>query len=212
MVVPVFRLPRGPWTLSEDLAAPGVLGVLMLDGLAGAYIGSDEQTSLELVGADDLLQPWVSLAAEASTPTEVRWQVFAPARVCILGREAVGELCAFPEVVATLMTRLVLRSRRLAFQLAVRRIVQVDQRLHLMLWHYADRWGRMTAQGVALELPLTHQQLAHAVGTRRPTLTSAVGTLSARGKLSRGAGKCWILQGEPPALYQRLRRDAALVA
>lgn len=209
---PAFELQPGPWVLPEGITAPGVLGVLVVEGLAGAHVGSGERSFLELVGREDVLQPWVTLGGEASTPTEVRWQTFAPTRVLVLGPEAAAAISAFPELVAALMERLVLRTRRMAFQLAVHRMVRIDERLDLILWHLADRWGRVNADGVVLELPLTHQQLAAVIGAQRPSLTSAVGALEAQGRLSRGPGARWVLHGEAPSLYGRLRLEAALTA
>ncbi len=211
MVAPMFELARGPWTLKRPVTEPGALGVLVVDGLAGAHIGSPDRSFLELVGREDVLQPWIiGLGAESSTPTEVRWELLEPTRVLVLGRDAATAIGAFPELIAALMTRLVVRTRRLAFQLAIQGVVTVEDRLHLLFWHFADRWGHVTPDGVVLRLALTHQQLAEVAGARRPSLTSAVGALESDGRLVRRPGHEWVLFGEAPTLYRKLRREAGL--
>jgi hypothetical protein len=210
VVAPMFELPSGPWTLERAVTEPGALGVLIVDGLAGAHIGTAERSFLELLGRDDLLQPWVTLGADSSTPTEVHWEILKPTRVLVLGREAATVIGEFPELIAALMTRLVQRSRRLAFQLATQGVVRVEDRLSLLLWHFADRWGRVTPEGVVVELAVTHQQLAEVAGAQRPSLTSAIGALESQGRLMRRPEHEWLLLGEPPKLYRKLRREAGL--
>lgn len=48
---------------------------------------------------------------------------------------------------------------------------QVQQRLQLLLNWLAHKFGRATEQGKFIELPLTHQDIADAVGTTRVTVT-----------------------------------------
>jgi CRP/FNR family transcriptional regulator, cyclic AMP receptor protein len=61
----------------------------------------------------------------------------------------------------------------------------------------AERWRHITAAGVELPLPLPHRIIAQMVGARRPTISSALTTLAADGKISRRADGGWILHGEP---------------
>ena len=47
-----------------------------------------------------------------------------------------------------------------------------------MLWHLAERWGRVHPDGVVIPLPLNHQRLADLVGAHRPSVTTAMGELN----------------------------------
>jgi CRP/FNR family cyclic AMP-dependent transcriptional regulator len=91
------------------------------------------------------------------------------------------------------------RTRSLAFHLAVTQVTRVGERLLVVLWHLADRWGRVTPEGVALALPLTHETLGRIVGARRPAVTTALRELTQRGLVTRGAGRSWLLHGDPPS-------------
>ncbi len=55
----------------------------------------------------------------------------------------------------------------------------------------------MTARGVVLALPFTHEILAEVVGAQRPSLTTGITTLEQRGLISREDGH-YVLHGEPP--------------
>jgi CRP/FNR family transcriptional regulator, cyclic AMP receptor protein len=87
------------------------------------------------------------------------------------------------------------RARTLAVNLAVTQLVGIDRRLLLLFWDSAERWGRVTPDGVRVSLPLTHRTLAEIVGARRPTVSIALGELTKRGELARSDND-WILKGE----------------
>ena len=97
------------------------------------------------------------------------------------------------------MDRLVLRSRLLAFSLAISHVRRVDDRLVLLFWHLADRRGRMTADGIVIPLKLSHSAIAKLVGAQRPTVSTALGQLRDRGVLERDSNDSWLLRGEPPS-------------
>jgi CRP-like cAMP-binding protein len=163
----------------------------------------------ELLGQGDLLRPWsFEGAALASVPSGVTWTVIEPVRMAVLDRRFSVAIARWPEVTASLMDRIVQRARWLAFQLAVCHLVRVDMRLLVILWHYADRWGRMTKDGAVLQMPLTHSALASVVGARRPSVTTALGRLEDEGLIERRPEGAWILHGGPPTDFVRLRETA----
>ena len=75
---------------------------------------------------------------------------------------------------------------------------KLDERLQLLLWEIADRYGRVHADGVHIDLPLTHELISQLAGARRPSVSSALSRLVGRGLVERH-GQGWILHGEPPA-------------
>jgi CRP-like cAMP-binding protein len=91
-----------------------------------------------------------------------------------------------------------LRARRLANTLVIASLPRLDERLWLLLWELADRYGRVHRDGVHLRLPLTHDLLAELAAARRPSISTAFGRLARGGQLDRYDGY-WILYGERPA-------------
>ena len=63
---------------------------------------------------------------------------------------------------------------------------RVERRLLLKLRQLAERWGRVTPDGIRLDLRLTHQELANMVGAVRESVTIALGRLAER-RRDRGA-------------------------
>ena len=79
------------------------------------------------------------------------------------------------------------RAHHLAVALAIAHHQRVDDRLLLTLWHLAERWGRVHADGIVVPLPLSHQRLADLVGAHRQSVTTAMGDADARAARSAAA-------------------------
>ena len=62
-----------------------------------------------------------------------------------------------------------------------------------LFWQLADRWGTVTAFGVAVSLQLTHEVLGRLVGAQRPTVTLALSELAEAGLVVRVPKAGWLL-------------------
>jgi CRP/FNR family transcriptional regulator, cyclic AMP receptor protein len=211
-VAPVQTLDLGMW---DEPGGPDShhdgFGLLVVEGMIARRVTLGRFDCTELLGQGDLLRPWsFAGAASASVPSKVTWNVVEPVRLVDLDRRFALSVSPWPEVAAALMDRIVQRARWLAFQLAVCHVVRVDTRLLLMMWHYADRWGRMTRDGARVRLPVTHSVLASVVGARRPSVTTALGRLQEQGVIERLPDGAWLLHGVPPEDYARLEAEAAV--
>jgi CRP/FNR family transcriptional regulator, cyclic AMP receptor protein len=127
----------------------------------------------------------------------VRWQVLAETRLAVLGRAFGAALSRYPEVNSMLLERLDGRAERHATTKAMAQLNSVDRRLLALFWHLAEDWGRMTSEGIVIPLTLSHRLLGELVGARRPTVSSALATLSRDGKLIRRSDDSWLLADEP---------------
>jgi hypothetical protein len=74
----------------------------------------------------------------------------------------------------------------------------VEDRILVLLWHLADRWGRVRPEGVTVPVRLTHEMLGKLVGARRPSVTTAVNELIQREQIARADDGGWLLLGPPP--------------
>jgi CRP/FNR family cyclic AMP-dependent transcriptional regulator len=201
----VESLDRGTWTEPDD---PGShrdgFGLLVLDGIVARRVKLERFECTELLGQGDLLRPWAFEGTGGeSIDAGVVWNVVEPVRMAVIDRRFAIAVGPWPEVTAALMDRIIQRTRWLAFQLAVANLVRVDVRLLVTLWHYADRWGRVTPDGVLLDLPVTHSMLGTIIGSRRPSVTTALGRLARRGAVERLEDGRWLLHGEPPTEFGR---------
>jgi CRP-like cAMP-binding protein len=131
------------------------------------------------------------------------WRVVRPTRVAFLDRRFLGSASPWPEVLGAVLTRAVRRAQSLAAHMTISSMTRVEDRLSLLFWHLADRWGRVTPEGVRVELPLTHELLAELVGAQRPTVTSALARLSRRNTLRREDNGSWLLAVHKPPAHGR---------
>ena len=118
---------------------------------------------------------------------------------------------AWPQLGAELAGRALGRSLRLVTAMAIAQQPRLDVRLWMLFWDLADRFGKVHADGVHLDLPLTHEVLSHLAGARRPSVSGALTRLAEEGRLHR-SGRHWVLSGGPPVLDGALGTDRRLEA
>ena len=209
LIVRAHWLPNGPWDVSR-LANATVrdIGLLIVSGVLARELLIGDQVSTELLGPGDLIRPWQPASHTALLPVDAVWTVLSPLRLAVLDRRFAAQITNYPEITATLLDRLSERSLRLATTQAISQITRVERRLTALLWHLAERWGRVSRDGVIVPLALTHRMLGQLVGARRPTVSSALSELATRGELVRRADGSWLLAGEPPRAHQLARHAA----
>jgi CRP/FNR family transcriptional regulator, cyclic AMP receptor protein len=191
-------LPRGRW--NPAIAAKrirGGFGLLVLRGLLMRDLEGSEALGAELLAEGDLLGPDDG-TEERLLGLQPQWEVLEPARLLVLDHNFAQRIAAFPALGSALVDRAHERARRTAIALALSHLPRVEDRLHRLLWHLADRRGRVSSDGIVLSLPLTQEQLGRLVGARRPTVSLALRSLRERGLVRRGQADEWILSHEPP--------------
>jgi hypothetical protein len=210
LVVRVWSLPRGAWP-AAPFVEPGLMGLLVVDGVLSRCVGFGKAAYPELLGRGDLVRPW-DLDDEGSLGhLEVSWQVLEPCRVAVLDRRFAGIVGRWPEIVDQLLGRATRRAHALDVAMAIAQLPLLELRLLATLWHLADRWGEPAEGGVRVPVRLTHSQMAAMVLSRRPSVSTALSELDRRGLVSR-VGDGWFLHGTPPAELHRLSRRDGLAA
>jgi hypothetical protein len=196
--VEVTRLPQGPWKAAGgDEANPRHIGLLLLEGVLSREVVVSDTVSTELLGPGDVIRPWSMHDTPTLLQVVIRWNALTETHIAVLDRRLGHQLVRWPEVNAALFDRINDRAKRLAITQAISQLNRVDRRLLSLFWHLAERWGRMAPDGVAIPLTLSHRMLGQLVGARRPTVSSAIAELAARGELARRSDGTWLLKGEP---------------
>jgi CRP/FNR family transcriptional regulator, cyclic AMP receptor protein len=199
-VARVDLLETGEWNGADDYPQhAGHLGLLILDGLLARTVEVGNRSCVELLGPGDFLRPWVLVAVHSSIPLDSHWTVVERTRVAVLDRRFAGTMARFPEVAGTILDRVMARSRWLTFHLAVCHLKRIETRLLVVLWHFADRWGRVGPDGVTVPIRVTHHMLAGVIGAQRPSVTTALGALRRDGLVERRPDGTWLLHGDPPS-------------
>jgi CRP/FNR family transcriptional regulator, cyclic AMP receptor protein len=176
--------------------ADGHLGFLVLSGLLARGVTVLGRTSIELLGAEDVVRPWEEGGEEGSLPREVSWSVLQPAEIAVLDQRFARRVAPWPEIGTALLDRMFRRVQRLSFHVAILENPHVETRLVLLFWQLADRWGHVRPEGVTLPVPLTHHALGRLVRAQRPSVTASLRGLAERGLIQRDDAGFWMLRGD----------------
>src|ERR1700710_2453419 len=160
LVVRVHRLGVGVWDVSRlEGAGADHVGLLLLDGVIAREVIVADHVSAELLGPGDLGRPGQDASKADLLPVDVLWSILSPSSFAVLDRRFAGELARWPEITAALFERLSERALRLATTQAISQLTRFDRRLKALLWHLAERWGRVSNDGVIVPLALAHPLL-----------------------------------------------------
>jgi CRP/FNR family transcriptional regulator, cyclic AMP receptor protein len=200
LVAVLEDVPAGNWDPRTTYALdPAFMGLLLVDGMLSRDVELGGRRCSELLGPGDLLRPWDYDEGETSSvPSESAWTVLEPARLAVLDGRFARVACRYPELVAKLIGRTLRRSRWLSILLTISSMPRVDARVQALFWHLADRWGRVTLDGVVVPIRLTHEMIGRLVGAHRPSVTTALSELSRSGRIAR-IPQGWLLRGDPPS-------------
>jgi hypothetical protein len=205
------RLSVGDWDAANAVEPDSNhRGFLVIDGLLSREVEVLGRRCVELIGSADVLRPWRWDPEGSHVQAEVGWVVLEPTRLAVLDHGLVSRIAQWPQLGVELFARGTRCAHSLAVALAISHRQRVDERLLLTLWHAAERWGRVTPEGVVLPLPLPHRRLADLVGAHRPAVTTAMGELVRSGAISRREDGTWVLRGSPPAQLRHHKLAAAL--
>jgi CRP/FNR family cyclic AMP-dependent transcriptional regulator len=185
-----FREPDG---LAES---DDGLGLFVLSGLLCQDVHVAGGRSLELLGPGDLLSAG-PLQDDSVVPVQSTWRVVQPSHLAVLDRGFVMRAARFPSIHIALTGRAGRRTHSLIVRLAIAQIARLSDRLLLLLWHLAERWGTVVPGKVLLSLPLSHAMLAALACAKRPSVTVSLHELAARGLVT-SSSQGFVLNGNPP--------------
>jgi CRP/FNR family cyclic AMP-dependent transcriptional regulator len=191
--VATVRLAEGMWR--PEALAPELrraFGLIVCDGLIVRELDLAGTLTADLVGPGDIVA--LGQSSEALLRTGEHWHVSGSATVAILDDRVLPALHAWPALSSRLIARAARQAARAAEQRAISQLPRVELRIRALLWHLAERWGRMGPTGVVLPLELTHGALGHLVGARRPTVTLALSDLARAGTIMRRDDGAWMLR------------------
>jgi CRP-like cAMP-binding protein len=206
----------------EDLAeaiatqVPEAFDLLVVDGLVLKETTLRGRTALELLTSGDLLAPPLTATRQLESRAVSRY--LAHGRVTLAAiefrfREAARH---WPGLADFLHDRLGQQTHRASMHLAMMHLPRVEDRVMALFSDLAERYGRVTPQGVLIELRLTHEIIGALVGSRRPTVSLALRTLASQGMLERRTDGWWMLtrssEAALPQVGFKLSRPPDLVS
>jgi CRP/FNR family cyclic AMP-dependent transcriptional regulator len=203
---PLMRVAPGRWELESE---PDALGLLIIDGLVCRETPLLDHRSLELLGGGDVIR----------ADEEIAWQqlgrgviitAVTETEAITLGPGFIRGAARWPSVLVAVHRRLDAQRARLAMQGLITHLPRAEDRLLMVLWHLASRWGRVTPDGVVMPLQLTHDLLGQLIAARRSTVTLAVRNGEQHGWLLRGHDGSWVLTKAGEAAIAELTRTETI--
>ena len=194
-------LPEGPWDVPVG-SRSGTLGLLVLEGFLLRDVELAGGASGELTGPGDVLRPWDDDTVEGPLAARPSWTALTPVKVALLDRGFVERGAEWPDLLVEVASRLIHRSRCQAALLALSHLPRLEPRLLGVLWHLADRFGRVEKTAIAMPLRLTHENLGCLVGGRRPSVSRSMNRLVADGHVTPRPAGGWWLHGEATAAIE----------
>jgi CRP-like cAMP-binding protein len=201
--VPLVVLPTGPFDPAHLFEQGShTFAALVTSGLLTHEISFGGQPTLLLMGPGDLLHP--TDLDSGMLPAEQGWAASGSARLALLDDRFLAAVRNWPRILTGLVERAAERHDYTLMQLAISQQPRVEDRLVALFRHLAERWGRVTPEGIVITLSLTHEALGRIIGARRPTVTLALKALAEDGQLRRRKDSAWVLHrfelSEPPGL------------
>jgi CRP/FNR family transcriptional regulator, cyclic AMP receptor protein len=184
--VDALALDPGRWSTWPDAFA-----LVVSEGLLVRETAVGGRLLPQVLGGGDVLEPWP--APEGALGGEVTTTIATPARLLVLDARFLAAAARWPGLMVEVQRRLAAQAHRLALQGAICQLARVELRVLALLWHLAERWGRVSREGVVLPVKLTHETLGRFVGARRPSVTLAMGQLADHGLVSRREDGAWVL-------------------
>jgi hypothetical protein len=177
--------------------------MLVLDGLLLRAVQAAGRPSLEVLGAGDVIRPFEPEPDPyAAVPQAVQWWALRPAKLAVLDAGFIRRMSNYPEVIGDLAGRLSRGSAAGCLRLSIVQQPRLSTRLEIMLWHLADRFGRVHLEGVLLPVPMCHGLLSWLVGASRPAVCRAVNELQRAGRVEPGPDGTWWLRRRPENLEE----------
>jgi CRP/FNR family transcriptional regulator, cyclic AMP receptor protein len=194
----------GSWKPASLADGKCLFGGLLLDGLVVRELTVGDVVSAELMGAGDIVLPSDADLAVPFVTAQMTWTALEPTRVAWLDGPFVVAVRRWPQLGAAVLERTRRRIVRVGVLQAIGQMTRIDDRVLTLLWHLAERWGRVRRDGILLPLRLPHKAIGRLIGARRPSVTTAIGSLERQGLIERYADGAWLLVGPAPHALAQL--------
>ena len=193
VIAPVLTARDGD--LREVLASRSqdVLNFLIVDGVVVKETTLGGRSALELLGPGDVLAPPLPALQQVESRAFSRYLAHGRVSLAVLDDRFRHATRRWPQLANVLHERLGRQTHRASMHLAMVHLPRVEDRLIALFADLGERFGRMTPDGVLIDLSLTHEVIGRLVRSRRPTVSLALQTLASDGALERLDGDAWKL-------------------
>lgn len=183
----------------EDLAAalavePGdAFDFVLVDGIVLKETTLASTSALELLGAGDVLAPPLSATRQLQFRAVSRYLALGDVSIARLGVRFTRIAARWPQVSEFLHGQIAEQAHRASEHLAMLHLPRAEDRILALFAELGERFGRVSPEGILIDLPLNHQLIGQLIACRRPTATLALQHLHDQDLLTRLAENSWKL-------------------
>ena len=183
----------------EDLAhvfvtvAHDVFDFLIIDGVVLKETTLAHRSAFELLGPGDFLAPPLGALRQAESRALSHYLAHGPVSLAVIDGRFRKAARRWPGLFDILHDRLGQQTHRASMHLAMLHVPRTEDRIKLLFADLAERFGRVTADGILIDLSLTHEIIGGLVASRRPTVSLALQHLASEGVIARLEGDRWKL-------------------
>lgn len=192
VVVPVRTVRAGALDLPSEDEAGDPFALLVLDGVVLRNTYLRERAATEILGEGDVIDTARDLE-ELSVAARTEYIAHREVRVAVLDDRFRRAARRWPALHGAVHAQMARQRRRASTHLAILHLSRVEDRIVALFADLGDRWGRVTPDGILIDISLTHDVLGRLVGSRRPTVTLALAELAGAGKVTRRHDGAWLL-------------------
>lgn len=173
--------------------ARDAIGFFVVDGIVLKETTLATRSALEVLTPGDVLAPPLSRADQDEARAVSRYLAHGSVTLAVLGTRFSAAARRWPQLAADLHARLGRQAHRASAHLAMLHAPRVEERIALLFDDLGERVGRVTLDGIAIDIDLTHELIGRLVGARRPTVSLALRALAEEGVLRRTDSGRWIV-------------------
>jgi CRP/FNR family transcriptional regulator, cyclic AMP receptor protein len=182
----------------EDLA--GALAVerdafdfVVVEGTVLKETTLASSSALELLGPGDVLAPPLNAIRQLEFRAVSRYLALGDVSIATLGLRFERTAVRWPELSAFVQRQIAEQAHRASMHLAMLHLPRAEDRILALFVDLGDRFGRVSPDGILIDLPLSHELIGRLIASRRSTATLALQNLYQRGLLTRLADNSWKL-------------------
>lgn len=172
---------------------PGAFDFLIVDGLVLKETTLARRAALELLGPGDLLAPPLTAARQIESRAVSRYLAHGRASLAAIEVHFRYAAVRWPGIADFLHDRLARQTHHASMHLAMLHLPRIADRVTALFADLAERFGRVTADSILIDLRLTHDLIGGLVGGRRSTVTLALQELASQGLVERLDDDRWKL-------------------
>ena len=183
----------------EDLAdvirtqTSGAFDFVIVDGVVLKETTLARRSALELLGPGDVLAPARRTTYQLKSPAVNRYLAHGRVSLAAIDGRFRQARSRWPGIADFVHDCLGRQTHHASLHVAMLHQPRVEDRVVALFADLAERFGRVTADGILVDLPLTHEIIGGLVASRRPTVTLALQKLASDGVLKRLADNRWKL-------------------